>query len=544
MLAHCIARKGWRTLLSLGLLSALPLAERSAWGSEPLADAALVAARVDELVSRHWSSAGIDPAHLSDDSTFLRRVTLDLVGRTPTAAEARAYFEDRSPDKRSRAIRQLIESPEHALHLGNVLDELIQGRYAGDREFIGYLRRSVQQRRSWDRLFSELLLGPWDSDDAKPASRYIARRIKDLDALTSDTSRVFFGVEVACAKCHDHPLVHDWKQDHYYGMASFFNRTFEFGKERLVAEKDSEEVSFVDTEGNKHTARLMFLSGQVIYEPKLVVDPKLKDLKERYRKENRHLPPSFSRREQLVRVALDEKQFFSRAIVNHLWAYFLGRGLVHPVDQMHSENPPSLPGVLEYLADDLAAHGYDLTGTVAAIVSSRAYQLSSTWSSAAEPPDPAHFALAQIRPLTPEQFALSLLVAAGDESLAHAVEPEARADRHRELENRARALTEQLDPRTYNFQASAGEALFMSNNDAVQQLLHPAGGNLVERLAMIRDDEELVTTAAWAVLSRAADAEERAYLAGWTRERAGDRAAVCGQLVWALLTSAEFRFNH
>src|SRR5437867_3349324 len=120
-----------------------------------------VVVKLDALVAAHWQAAGVNPAELADDSTFLRRLTLDLVGRIPTFREATAFAADGSLQKRQLAIRRLMESPEFALHFGNVLDELIQGKYAGDREFIAYLRRSIAQRKSWDRVFREIMLGPW-----------------------------------------------------------------------------------------------------------------------------------------------------------------------------------------------------------------------------------------------------------------------------------------------------------------------------------------------------------------------------------------------
>jgi len=502
-----------------------------------------VVEKLDALVAQHWQAAGVNPAELADDSTFLRRVTLDLLGRIPTFREAVAFAEDSAPDKRRQAIRRLLDSPEYALHFGNVLDELIQGKYANDRDFIAYLRRSVAQRKSWDQLFREIMLGPWDSDEQKPASRFLSKRIRDLDDLTTDTSRVFFGIEIACAKCHDHPLVPDWTQHHYYGMASFFNRTYEFGKERIVGEKDGDDVTFVDRAGNQSTARIMFLSGKVIGEPTFVIDPKLKDLKERRKAEGRYLEPAFSRRQQLVAVALEEKTFFSRAVVNQLWNYLLGRGLVHPVDQMHSENPPSVDGVLELLAEDFSSSGYDLDRVVNTIVSSRAYQLSSTWQSAAEPPAAEHFAVAPLRPLTPRQYAFSAALAAGGEAFDQSA-AESRADQYRDLENRSAGLIESLDRRTANFQSSASEALFMSNNPAVQQLVAPADSNLVARLAAIPETGKLVDTAVWTVLGRSPDSDERLHLEQWFESRKQDRADACSRLVWALVTSAEFRFNH
>jgi hypothetical protein len=529
-------------VFTLLMLAAGTLAGDGSDGDRPRS-VAEVAAQIDALMERHWASAGVNPTDLASDSTFLRRITLDLLGRIPTEREAVEFAHDASPDKRVQCVERLMSSPEYALHFGNVLDELIQGKYAGDRNFITYLRQSIAQHKTWDRLFQEIMLGPWDTDEQKPAARFLSQRIRDLDDLTTDTSRVFFGIEIACAKCHDHPLVPDWTQHHYYGMASFFNRTYEFGKERIVAEKDTDDVTFVDRAGTQSTARIMFLSGKVIDEPKMVIDPKLQDLKERRKKEGRYLEPAFSRREQLVRVALDDKAFFSKAIVNQIWATLFGRGLVHPTDQMHSENLPSVDGPLELLAADFSNSGYDLDRLVSAMVSTRTYQRSSMWHSASEPPGAEQFAVAQLRSLTPRQYAFAVILATGDQALDRAT-PENRSDRYRDIENRAASLTESMDRRSTNQQSSTNEALFMSNSPALQQLVQPAGENLVARLAAMPDTDHVVETAIWTTLGRAPDPNEKSHLVTWLESNAQARSVACCELVWALLTSAEFRFNH
>ncbi len=522
-------------LLFLPLLPVNPSA-----GADRFRDAPALAAKIDELTAKHWQSQKLTPAAPADEAAFLRRLTLDLAGRIPTRAEAVAFVKDADPDKRRRAARRLMTSPEYALHMGRVLDALLQDRLAGDADFVEYLRAAVAGHKPWDNVFREVMLGPWDTKDRKRADRFLAKRQTSLDDLTNDTARAFFGVNVSCAKCHNHPLVADWTQDHYYGMASFFARTYEAGKSKRggeVAEKAAvEPVVYLTTKGEKRSVRTMFLSGRVPEE--IVVVPA---------KEKKPAPAAASagRREQLVRVALEEKGFFSRAIVNRLWGHFHGQALVQPVDQLHSANPPSVPGLLEWLADDLASHGYDLDRTVAGLVSSRAYGLDS------RPPkdDRAKerdFARSLLKPLSPQEYAVSVLIALGDDSFDAANTPDARAKKYRELENAATPLLRPglLDQRGERFQSSAGEALFLSNHADVQRLLTPSGKNLVARLAAMKDGKALADTAVWTVFGRAAEAEERDVLARWVEERPGDRAKACGQMVWALLTSAEFRFNH
>jgi Protein of unknown function (DUF1549)/Protein of unknown function (DUF1553) len=499
--------------------------------SEPAADrlaaAPAIAARIDGFAEKHWTEKQIKPAAACSDADFLRRVSLDLAGRVPTVRETTLLLEDKSPDKRQQAIRRLMSGPEYSLHLGRVLDDSMQGKYAGDPDFLEYLRSSLVEHKSWDKMFREIMLGPWDTKESKRADRFLVRRLTSLDDLTNDTARVFFGVNISCAKCHDHPLVQDWKQDHYYGLASFFNRTQGAKNAMAVMEKNNGDVQFVTTKGERKTAKLMFLSGKVIDEPAA-----------------KSGQPAFSRREQIVNIALEEKQFFSRAMVNRLWAYFMGRGLVHPIDQMHSANPPSIPDLLEWLADDFADNGYDIDRLVAAIVSTRVYQQTSLKSGDDSPP-PDQFARAALRPLTPYQYAMSLALVTGDASYEQ-LDPASRQRKFRELEGQFGRIVkaELLDRATDRYQASTNEALYISNHPDVQKLVVPMGNNLLARLVTLTDNKQAVETAIETILSRPADTEEREYLVKWLEQHKQDRVKALGEMVWALMTSAEFRFNH
>ncbi len=491
-------------------------------------------AAIDARMEQHWQNAQVTPAALVDDAAFLRRLTLDLAGRIPTQREARAFAQDTAADKRVRAIRRLMDGPEYSLHLGRVLDEIIQGKYAGEPEFLEYIRAAAAQHKGWDRIFREVLLGPWDTKEMQGAQRFLSRRLNNLDDLTNDTAVVFFGVNISCAKCHDHPLVEDWKQDHYFGMASFLNPTYEGGKGNKgknnmpsLAEKGTAPVAYVTTKGERRTAKVMFLSGAVMTDPEPKATP-------------------VSRRAQLVDSALEEKKFFSKAIVNRLWAYLMGRGLVSPTDQMHSANKPAVRGLLDFLGEDFAEHNYDIDRVMAALTASKVYQLASIRASESEEPKAKDFAVAPLRPLTPTQYAMSLVLAVGDDGFDKAETPEARLRSYRSLEGQASALvgTKLLDPRSDRFQSSAGEALYLSNNADVQKLVTPAGNNLAARLAAMADAKQLVETAVWAVCSRPPTEQEREHLIKWIEERKDNRAKACSQLLWALLTSAEFRFNH
>src|SRR5262245_3459988 len=327
----------------------------------------------------------------------MRRLTLDLNGRIPTAEETRAYLADPNPSKRDQLVERLLTAPAFVRHQAVEFDAVLMppspdggkpGRTSSLRE---YLQTAFADNRPWDRVFRELLLPDAADPKQKGAAEFLRSRVKDLDRLTTDVSSLFFGVNISCAQCHDHPLVADWKQDHFYGMKSFFARSFEAGQ--FVGERDFGAVKFVPNKGKEKQAQVMFLSGKVLEVPNLREPTKEEQKKDREaveaaRKSNKPPePPSVSLRAKLVETALEPggRDFFARAAANRLWYRFFGQGLVMPLDQMHSANKPSHPDLLAWLARDLAGHGYDLRRLVRGLVSSRAYARASRSDDPSEP---------------------------------------------------------------------------------------------------------------------------------------------------------------
>jgi hypothetical protein len=254
-----------------------------------------------------------------------------------------------------------------------------------------------------------------------------------------------------------------------------------------------------------------------------------------------------SARARLAEVALepDAREFFARAIVNRIWHRYFGIGLVMPLDQMHAENAPSHPELLSWLARDLIAHRYDLRRLVRGLVLSRAYARSSRWDGETEAPDPRLFAVAVLRPLSPVQLATSMWVATTDPASfadlasAKAIDPKIAA-----LEDRARALAAAIARPGEDYQIGASEALLLSNGAPLGDLLAEGGDRLAGRLAGMANRHEQIDLAVRNVLARPPDDEEFALLDAFLAERSDRPAEGCRQLLWSLLTSSEFRFNH
>ncbi|MFP6659386.1 MAG: DUF1549 domain-containing protein, partial [Pirellulales bacterium] len=291
---------------------------------------------VDHYVDAKFADAEVNPAQQADDANLMRRLMLDLAGRIPAAVEVREYLDSDDSDKRAKLIDRLMDSQEFADHMASQFDTMLMADTDGSVR--DYLKIAFQENRNWDRMFRELLLPNQSDEMLKSAADFVKRRANDADKLTTDVSALFFGVNVSCAKCHDHPEVSDWSQDYFYGMKSFFNRTFENGG--FIAERPFGLVKYTTTEGEERDARLMFLTGTVLDESEYKVPnpDEQKKIDERFKQlaKKKQAPPEpeYSRRARLVEIALkpDQNAVFGRAIVNRLWHQFVGYGLVMPLD--------------------------------------------------------------------------------------------------------------------------------------------------------------------------------------------------------------------
>ena len=545
----CIGRSCHALCLALMLLPVLPGAAQEVVQAEALLGTeASIAEVVDHYVGAKLESAGVTPVDVAVPATLVRRITLDLVGRPPTVHESRAFITSTSQQRRAELLDRLFAEPGFVRHQANEFDHMLM---VGGESIREYLLQAFGDDRHWDEIFRELLLGSEDDMQQTGALRFVKTRVADLDKLTNQTSVVFFGVNISCAKCHDHPHVSEWTQDHFYGMKSFFNRTFDNGG--LLGEREYGLVKFKTNFGESRQASLMFLNGTVLEEP-VSKDPtgeeqkaekaKLEELK---KKKQPPPAPAFSRRAQLVEVALQAKEnnYFARAIVNKIWHRFFGVGLVVPIDQMHPENPPSHPQLIAWLARDLVSHKYDLKRLMRGLQMSQAYARSSRHDGD-QRPDARLFATAALRPLSRYQYATTLrmgsmnpdrfVVSDKIEELQKQIESQ---------ENAARGFAGQIEQPYDGFQIGVTEALLMNNAEQVEkEFLSDSGESLVGKLKTIEDSRELVEVAVWTVLNRPPDEQEIKSFEAYLARRADRKLDSCRQLVWALLTSSECRFNY
>ena len=510
---------------------------------------------IDAQVDAKLLDRSVTPAPRAPLEVRTRRAMLDLAGRIPTVAELDAIqalpgeAPDRGESYWETLVSELVESPAFDRLQSHELNWLLMEGKQSD--YRGYLEEAVAQRRPWNEIFRETVLAQREGEESPGVDAFLRDLVKDPDKLTNEVSVRFFGVNISCAQCHDHPYVKDWTQETYYGMQAFFSRSFENGG--FIGEREYGQVSYKTTQGEERVAPPRFLGGAALDEPDAPEPDEAakkaeRDLLNQLKKDKKAPPaPGYSRRARLAEVGLSEAQeeWLARSIVNRVWYRFFGHGLVMPLDQMHGENDPSHPVLLQWLARDLIAHDYDLRRLMEGIVLSQAYQRDSQWESGFRPAA-SLFAVTQPRPLTPRQYGVTLKFAttAPETFTVEAAQaPEEKAKRLENLERGGSGLANWFERPGENFSVAVDEALLLSNSDSVRgQLLASSG--LVGSLEKLESSEAKVRLALRSVYSRDPKPGEVETLTGYLDARQERPREAIEQLVWALLTSAEARFNH
>ncbi len=337
--------------------------------------------RIDQLIAAGHKDFARIGAPLAGDAEFLRRVYLDVTGIVPSTDEARAFLADTAADRRVKLIDRLLASAKHAFHLATTFDVLLMDR-RGDKhvkrpEWLGFLRESFKANKPYDQLVREILSADGSDPKTRPAARFFLDRDGEPHILTRDISRLFLGMNLQCAQCHDHPLVNAYKQDHYYGIYAFLNRSYVYtdkaAKLSVFAEKGDGDVSF----SSVFVAKVTKKTGPRLPEGAEIPEPKLDKGQEYVKpiKVGERSIPKFSRRAELAATLTSpENSRFARSAVNRIWALYLGRGLVHPIEFDHAGNPPSHPELLKLLTEEFIAHQHDLRWLTCAILLSDTYQ--------------------------------------------------------------------------------------------------------------------------------------------------------------------------
>ena len=315
---------------------------------------------VDDFVFANLKEIGVPPSPVCDDATFLRRVSLDIAGRFPTDEEAAVFFPSQDADKRDQVIDRLLRSPEYADFFANKWTAMLKNRrddasdMTSNFAFFAWVRDSLLANKPYDQMVRELLAATGTVIANPPVAWY--KRVKEPKQQLEDVAQLFLGVRMQCAQCHHHPFER-WSQDDYYSFSAFFTQVG-----RKPSATRGEDLIFhkrgIATATNIKTGMALKPAalGDVIPAIDPDEDPRLK---------------------LADWMSSPVNPFFARALANRYWKHFFRRGLIEPEDDIRDTNPPSNPELLAALEQHFVSSGFDLKELVRVITRSNAYQLSS-----------------------------------------------------------------------------------------------------------------------------------------------------------------------
>ena len=520
----------------------------------PAASSAMTA-RVDQLVEQLWKEKDITPVGQTNDEAFLRRVYLDVIGRVPTISEYDQFFELEAPTRRSQLIDQLLDSREHALHMGGIWkrvlvpdDETAISRLGGSGKLEQWLADSFAENQPYDELVSELLRAEGRVNESGPLLFYAAAKM-NAEELAARTSRSFLGMRMECAECHDHPF-DEWSQEDFWGFAAYFAQISRpQGKIEMVSpvlrvrDEDFGEVRLPETETviepslpySQHGGHGMTSADIVALKNSEITDG--------------------SRRAQLAAWITDpHNSHFSQATVNRIWAHLFGRGIVNPVDDMGGHNTPVSPQLLNQLGRYFVQTDFNVRALMKVLLNSRAYQLSSENRGEKSMREEQFFGRMSLKPLTAEQLYDCLATATGRTDLGNQVQTPMRPNIASNVDRftdpgRAAFLAQfrtSIDDRT-DYQAGIPQALTLMNGPMIASATTDAPKGILRSLsAPFFDDQTRVEKLFVATLSRKpTDKEQQLYADFFDSQPAEtQKSETLGDALWALLNSTEFTMNH
>jgi len=499
----------------------------------PGAQAAFEEARhpgaIDRLVNANLRRLNLSPSEKVDDAGFLRRVYIDIAGRLPTPAEARAFLSDSRAQKRSLLVDALLESPEWsdlwALKWSDLLrvDRRTLG-FNNAHAYFQWIRSSMQSNLRWDEFARQLLQadGPLQEN---PAGNFF-KVAKKPGEMAATASQALLGIRITCAECHQHPFDR-WTQGDYHSMRAYFEQV-KFKKagdeEALVSEGDPKVL---------HPRTKEVLRAHPLGTPKPEADPE-----------------GDRRRALADWLVAPENPWFARNIANRIWAHFFGRGLVEPVDDVRATNPASNPELLEHLAGSLVRGGFHPKLLMREIANSDTYQRSSVPNST-NASDEQNFSRSSFRRLTSEVLLDAICDVTGVPEKFAGVPKGHRAVQLWDSEQQSyflklfgRPMRTTACECERSASASVSQALHFMNSPALQSKISNAGGHIARMVASGADDARVVEELYLGCFARMPSTTELADACGYLGARKARRQEAAEDLCWSLLNTLEFVFNH
>lgn len=486
---------------------------------------------VDRLVDAKLQKLNIVPSPICDDATYLRRIYLDLIGRVPTPAESRAFVASTNPEKRRIVADGLFKRPEYADYWALKWSDWLRVDrqalgHSGAYAYYKWIRDSFAANKPMDQFARELVEANGLTSEHPAAQFY--RVAKDPGDAAAMLSQALLGVRIECAKCHHHPFDR-WSQDDYFGMQAFFVPL------AFKSSSRGEILLATKTDVTKHPR-----SGATIFAHALGTP--MPDAN-----------PEGDRRQVLSNwLVAQGNPYFARNIANRTWAHFLGRGIVEPVDDVRSTNPPTNPALLDALARHLAESQFDLQQLIRQIVASRSYQ-ASTVVNETNATDEQNYSRALLRRLDAEVLLDAICDATGVPEKFDGVPAGARAVQLWDSQVTSYFLTTTGRPsRTTVCECervsspTVAQVLHTLNSPNLEaKLIHDAGRIVQLVTAYPNDDEEVIKEIYLAFFSRFPTDEELTTARDHFNQLGkAKRQLAAEDLAWSMLNSLEFAFNH
>ena len=513
-------------------------------GPEPTVEKGKLPGRlpyVDQMLEASWKEAKLTPSATASDAEYMRRAYLDILGRIPNVEEAQAFLSNKEASKRAKLIEILLAHPDYPKNFASFFTNVLIGRKNQGQDvdrgaLTSWLRQQFAANRAWREIAFDLISAKGSNKENGAVNYPLANFADQRVNLTSSTTRVFLGQQIQCTQCHDHKS-NDWKQQDFWGINAFFRGMRQRPLEKVDSTgalvRDGTELYDDPTDEWARFERTNALIG--------IVPPTYLD--------GRRVDPGLDtdRRLELSKFITEPTNLqFSRAFVNRLWGYFLGEGIVNPVDDFGDHNVPTHPELLEQLAVDFSAGGYDIKALVRWITSSRAYHLSSSMNKSNDM-DEHLFSRFLLKPMTPEQLFDSLITATSAHKTAGDAPDKLRAQW---LGQFVVAFSNDEAGESSSFQGTIPQALMMMNGELMTRAVSGQPGSflshVVDQARLQKKGSPIryaVDQVYLAALGRLPDAKDlKASQAFLTSNP--DTLQVVQDLFWALLNSNEFILNH
>ena len=495
---------------------------------------------VDEAVLAKLDVLGIPASPVCDDGTFLRRVSIDITGTLPTEAEVSAFLADTDSQKREKAIDQLLDSPAYADYFTNKWNLVLRNKKRGNDQlaptygFHKWIWSSLYENKPYDQFVREILTATGNADDSPPVAWY--REVDQPNEQVEDVSQLFLGLRIQCARCHHHPF-EKWSQDDYYGMAAFFSRV---GRKNIINGNNQmrdKRIFAIDNQGpaqakNERTGKMLSPTGlgSKPYQVTAEDDP----------------------RAMLADWMSDpQNPFFAKALVNRYWKHFFSRGIVEPEDDMRETNPPANPELLNKLSQHFIANKFDIKNLVRTICLSSTYQLSSL-PNEYNLKDKQNFSRYYPKRLTAEVLYDAFHQVTSTNQAYNGLPVGTRAIQLPDASVGPYFLKVFGQPQAdtaceceRSQEANLAQSLHLLNSSEVQNKIADGNGR-ASKFASDKEhqaDVKIKELYRW-VYSREPDSEEMQIAAAHLEKHKENPKLAFEDIVWALINSKEFLFNH